>query len=117
MADDKKQRVREIAKRQWLNLQGQAQPILTSEEVDYLCIERGTLSAEERRIINDHMIVAINMLESLPFPRKLRRVPEYAGGRHEKMDGTGFPRGLTQEQMSEERRVGKECRCRWSRYH
>ena len=105
MADDKKQRVREIAKRQWLNLQGQAQPILTSEEVDYLCIERGTLSAEERQIINDHMIVTINMLESLPFPRKLRRVPEYAGGHHEKMDGTGFPRGLTQEQMSIPARV------------
>ena len=40
------------------------------------------------------------MLESLPFPRKLRRVPEYAGGHHEKMNGTGFPRGLTREQMS-----------------
>lgn len=105
MADDKKQRVREIAKRQWLNVQGQAQPILTSEEVDYLCIERGTLSAQERQIINDHMIVTINMLESLPFPRKLRRVPEYAGGHHEKMDGTGFPRGLTQEQMSIPARV------------
>ena len=40
------------------------------------------------------------MLESLPFPRKLRRVPEYAGGHHERIDGTGFPRGLTGEQMS-----------------
>ncbi len=40
------------------------------------------------------------MLESLPFPRKLRRVPEYAGGHHEKMDGSGFPRGLTRDEMS-----------------
>jgi HD-GYP domain-containing protein (c-di-GMP phosphodiesterase class II) len=46
------------------------------------------------------MQVTIDMLESLPFPRKLRRVPEYAGGHHEKMDGSGFPRGLTRQQMS-----------------
>ena len=57
-------------------------------------------SGEERQIINDHMKVTIEMLESLPFPRKLRRVPEYAGGHHEKMDGSGFPRGLTRDQMS-----------------
>lgn len=105
MEEAKKQRVREIAQRQWMNMQGQVQPLLTSEEVDYLCIERGTLSANERQIINDHMIVTINMLESLPFPRKLKRVPEYAGGHHEKMDGTGFPRGLTQDQMSIPARV------------
>lgn len=100
MAEDKKQRIRHIAQRQWLNMRGQSMPLLTAEEVDFLCIERGTLSGSERQIINDHMIVTINMLESLPFPRKLRRVPEYAGGHHEKMDGSGFPRGLTQEQMS-----------------
>ena len=40
------------------------------------------------------------MLESLPFPKNLKRVPEYAGGHHEKMDGTGFPKGLKREQMS-----------------
>jgi HD-GYP domain-containing protein (c-di-GMP phosphodiesterase class II) len=51
-------------------------------------------------VINNHMAVTIDMLESLPFPKKLRRVPEYAGGHHEKMDGTGFPRGLKREQMS-----------------
>lgn len=105
MQEEKKQRVKTVAKRQWQNLQGQVQPLLTEEEVEFLCIERGTLSGAERQIINDHMIVTINMLESLPFPRKLRRVPEYAGGHHEKMDGTGFPRGLTQEQMSIPARV------------
>ena len=75
-------------------------PILSEDEVYNLCIERGTLTEEERQIINNHMQVTIDMLESLPFPRKLRRVPEYAGGHHEKMDGSGFPRGLTRDQMS-----------------
>lgn len=65
-----------------------------------LCIERGTLSASERAHINQHIDVTIQMLEALPFPKHLKRVPEYAGGHHEKIDGTGFPRGLTGAQMS-----------------
>jgi HD-GYP domain-containing protein (c-di-GMP phosphodiesterase class II) len=52
-------------------------------------------------VINNHMAVTIDMLESLPFPKKLTaRVPEYAGGHHEKMDGSGFPRGLKRDEMS-----------------
>lgn len=100
MAEEKKTRVRQIATRQWQDVTGVMQPLLSDDEVYNLCIERGTLTGEERQIINNHMQVTIDMLESLPFPRKLRRVPEYAGGHHEKMDGSGFPRGLTREQMS-----------------
>lgn len=100
MAEENKQRVRDIAARQWRDAAGQLRPLLSDDEVYNLCIERGTLTHEERQIINNHMQVTIDMLESLPFPRKLRRVPEYAGGHHEKMDGTGFPRGLKREQMS-----------------
>ena len=40
------------------------------------------------------------MLQQLPYPRNLRRVPEYAGGHHERMDGKGYPKGLTRDQMS-----------------
>ncbi|MDX1737883.1 MAG: HD domain-containing phosphohydrolase, partial [Alphaproteobacteria bacterium] len=69
-------------------------------ELYNLGIRRGTLTAEERDTINDHIVVTIKMLEQLPFPRKLRRVPEYAGGHHEKLDGTGYPNGLTKDQMS-----------------
>ena len=100
MAEESKKRVHAIAARQWRNAAGNLQPLLSEDEVYNLCIERGTLTHEERQIINNHMQVTIDMLESLPFPRKLRRVPEYAGGHHEKMDGTGFPRGLKREQMS-----------------
>lgn len=100
MSDEAKARVKEIASYQWPDIHGEMQPMLTQEEIDFLCIERGTLSHEERQIINDHMVVTIDMLESLPFPKKLRNVPEIAGGHHEKMNGTGFPRGLTRDQMS-----------------
>jgi HD-GYP domain-containing protein (c-di-GMP phosphodiesterase class II) len=69
-------------------------------EIYNLAIRRGTLTDEERFHINDHIVQTIVMLEALPFPKNLRRVPEWAGGHHEKMDGTGYPRGLKRHQMS-----------------
>jgi len=69
-------------------------------ELYNLSVSRGTLTAEERFKINEHMIQTIIMLEKLPFPRHLNKVPEIAGGHHEKMDGTGYPRRLNQQQMS-----------------
>jgi hypothetical protein len=69
-------------------------------ELYNLCVARGTLSEEERFKINEHMIQTIIMLEKLPFPRHLRNVPEIAGGHHEKMGGSGYPKRLTREQMS-----------------
>ena len=74
-------------------------------EIYNLSIGRGTLTEEHRYRINEHMAQAIVMLESLPWPRHLRRVPEYTGGHHEKMDGTGYPRGLRGEEMSIPARV------------
>lgn len=100
MSDEHKDRVQLLAGQEWIDHQGKAQALLTQEEVDFLCIARGTLSYDERQIINNHMVVTLEILEGLPFPKKLKRVPEYAGGHHEKMDGTGFPRGLTRDQMS-----------------
>ena len=58
------------------------------------------LTAAERQIINHHIDVTIEMLEALPWPRHLKNVPEYAGGHHERMDGKGYPKGLTRDQMS-----------------
>jgi len=69
-------------------------------EVYNLAIRRGTLTDEERYHINDHIVQTIIMLEELPFPKNLSRVPEWAGGHHEKMDGTGYPRGLKRDDMS-----------------
>ncbi len=69
-------------------------------EVYNLAIGRGTLTEEERFKINDHIVQTIIMLEQLPFPKHLKRVPEYAGGHHEKMDGTGYPRKLNKTDMS-----------------
>ena len=69
-------------------------------ELYNLSIGRGTLTDEERFIINDHISQTISMLGSLPLPRHLKNVPELAGGHHEKMDGTGYPKRLKRDQMS-----------------
>ena len=63
-------------------------------ELHNLSISRGTLTAEDRYKINEHMVHTINMLKALPFPRHLRAVPDIAGNHHEKLDGTGYPRRL-----------------------
>ena len=69
-------------------------------ELHNLSVSRGTLTAEERYKINEHMVQTIRMLTELPFPRHLRAVPEIAGGHHEKMDGTGYPKRLERSQLS-----------------
>jgi len=93
-------RVRAIAETRWRDAQGRERPLITEDETHNLCVERGTLTPEERRIVLDHIVATIRMLDQLPFPKGLRRVPEYAGGHHERADGSGYPRGLTRAQMS-----------------
>ena len=100
MTPEHQARVHSIAAYPFFDPDGQQVPFLSENEVYNLNIARGTLTAEEREIINNHIVVTINMLESLPYPKDLQRVPEYAGGHHERMDGKGYPRGLTREQMS-----------------
>ena len=105
MLDADQDRVRSIAAYQWCNVAGEQSNFLSADELNNLNIPFGTLTAEERRIINHHIEVTIKMLESLPWPKHLKKVPEYAGGHHERMDGKGYPRGLTREQMSWQARM------------
>lgn len=105
MADERIESIRRIAALRWRGPDGSEQPFLSDEEVENLCIRRGTLTAAEREIINHHIVMTIRLLEALPWPAHLTQVPEYAGGHHERMDGKGYPRGLTREQMSVQARV------------
>lgn len=100
MSAEYKERLQQIAQYRWIDPEGKDTNFLTDDEVYNLNIAKGTLTDKERKIINDHIVVTINMLEQLPYPRNLRKVPEYAGGHHERMDGKGYPNGLTRDQMS-----------------
>jgi HD-GYP domain-containing protein (c-di-GMP phosphodiesterase class II) len=100
LLDFDKKRIQEISKRKYKDSGHNKIPLLNSEEVENLKISRGTLNDTERQIINNHVTVTIKMLESLPYPKHLKNVPEFAGCHHEKMDGTGYPNQLNGEQMS-----------------
>ncbi|HSR35572.1 MAG TPA: HD domain-containing phosphohydrolase, partial [Desulfurivibrionaceae bacterium] len=77
-----------------LTIGGKPMPLLDTDEVTNLSIRQGTLTEEERKRVGNHVNMSIKMLEGLPFPKKLRRVPIYAGLHHEKLDGSGYPKGL-----------------------
>lgn len=104
MAADQQERVRKIAE-QNITVDGADTPLLSEDEILNLSIPKGTLTDKERQIINNHATVTIKMLEKLPFPKKLRNVPEYAGGHHEKLDGSGYPNGLTKDELSYQARI------------
>jgi len=105
MSEADQERVRQIAQYQWTDLNGKVGNFLSEDELENLNIRAGTLTTPERDIINHHIIATINMLEALPWPKHLKNVPEYAGGHHERMDGKGYPKGLTRDQMSIQARV------------
>jgi HD-GYP domain-containing protein (c-di-GMP phosphodiesterase class II) len=105
MSAEDQERVQRIAAYQWVGVGGNKENFLSDDEVYNLTIRAGTLTAEERQVINHHIVATIKMLESLPWPKHLRNVAEYAGGHHERMDGKGYPRGLKREEMSVQARV------------
>ncbi len=98
------QRLQSLKTINW-SLNNVSTPLITDEELYNLSISRGTLTPEERKIINHHIVATISMLEAIKFPKHLQKVTEYAGGHHERIDGKGYPKGLVREQMSIPARV------------
>ncbi len=106
MNEADQQRVRDIGSRhKWRDVDATETDFLSADEADNLAIRAGTLTQKEREIINYHIVATIKMLEQLPWPKHLTKVPEYAGGHHERMGGKGYPKGLTREQMSVQARM------------
>ncbi|MGE0357544.1 MAG: GAF and HD-GYP domain-containing protein [Burkholderiales bacterium] len=105
MSAEDQARVSRIAQYTWTGPRGATERFLSRDEEANLNIPYGTLNQQEREIINHHIVATIKMLEALPWPRHLLNVPEYAGGHHERMDGKGYPRGLTRSQMSVQARI------------
>jgi HD-GYP domain-containing protein (c-di-GMP phosphodiesterase class II) len=93
-----------IAGRCW-GLEGKTEPLLSPDEVENLNIRQGTLSAREREIIQNHAKMTYKILSQLPFPKKLKHVPEYASSHHEMLNGKGYPRGLNTAQLPLQSRI------------
>ena len=100
LLDNDLKRIKELSENVYENSAGESVHLLNDNEVENLQISRGTLNRKEREIINNHVSMTIKMLESLPYPKHLKNVPEFAGCHHEKMDGTGYPNKLKGNQMS-----------------
>ncbi|WP_227657570.1 HD family phosphohydrolase [Candidatus Magnetaquicoccus inordinatus] len=105
MSPQDQERVRGIARSLWIDPNGVERPLLSDNEVYNLTIPKGTITKEERTIINNHVVATIRMLGAIPFPKHLQEVPEIAGGHHEQMNGKGYPKGLLGEQMSIQARI------------
>ena len=98
MSQDKIDRLKILQQKEW-QLHGETLPLLSVDEFDNLSIARGTLNDAERKVINHHISATISMLNAIKWPKHLQNVTAYAGGHHERMDGKGYPNGLTREEM------------------
>jgi len=104
VSDDKIKLLGMIAEKTF-QFNGKEGKYITEEELKNLQIRKGTLTPEERKVIENHVLMSIKILEKLPFPKKLKHVPEYAGGHHEMLDGSGYPYGLTAEKLPLQARI------------
>lgn len=105
MSPAAQERVQQIATERWRGPDGQEQNFLSDDEIGNLCIAKGTLNPAERTIIEEHVALTMRLLNTLPWPQSLRRVPEYAGSHHEKLDGHGYHRGLSAPQLPTAARI------------
>jgi HD-GYP domain-containing protein (c-di-GMP phosphodiesterase class II) len=103
-SNDNIAKVHSIAART-IRLNGIEEPLLSEDEVNNLCVQKGTLTEDQRSIINNHANVSLRMLSKLPFPRKFERVAEIASAHHEKINGKGYPLGLEGDALSFEARI------------
>lgn len=95
----------ESIKAKTIEIRGHSQPVLTEDEFLNLCIPKGNLTEAERDIINHHAKLTAKILNKLPWPKKFSRIPYIAGAHHEKLDGSGYPDGLDQDQLNLQARI------------
>ena len=104
MSEELQNRVHDIAK-QKIKLDDKHCSILNEKEVDFLTIKRGTLSDEDRQIMENHVSLSYELLNKLPYPDHLKQVPFYAGCHHEKLNGGGYPNGYSGDQLPLQARI------------
>lgn len=101
--------LQEIASRTFTAPDGTEQPYLTAEELHFLSIKRGNLDPAERKQIEDHVVHSYDFLVDIPWTEELSRIHEIVRGHHEKLNGKGYPDGVTGDQLSLETRIMTVC--------
>jgi HD-GYP domain-containing protein (c-di-GMP phosphodiesterase class II) len=97
--------IQDLTRRRFEDPEGRRQAVLTPEEAAILAIPRGSLTADEMEAMRSHVVHTREFLERIPWTRELRRVPEIAGAHHERLDGTGYPRGLRGQEIPVQARI------------
>lgn len=104
MTEERLSRLRDIGKKEY-TFQNVKQPYLTGDEIKNLSVRYGNLTDEERKVVENHATMTLKILTQLSFPMKLEKVPEFAGGHHEKLDGSGYPLGLLEKELPLQTRI------------
>jgi HD-GYP domain-containing protein (c-di-GMP phosphodiesterase class II) len=99
LEDETLERLQEISKRTYLDNEGQEQPFITDDELVNLSIRRGSITEAERKKMQDHAAVTLRMLKQIPFTKKLKNIPSFAGAHHEFINGKGYPLGLKGDEI------------------
>lgn len=104
MSDEKVRRLQDLSQKTY-TLEEQEHPYLTTDECYNLSVRQGSLTEEERMLIEQHSLMTLKILRELPFPRRIAQVPAYAAAHHEKIDGSGYPFGLKGDQLPLQARI------------
>jgi len=99
LEDETIERLKEISQKTYVDYQGQEQPFLSEDELTNLSIRRGSITEAERKKMQDHAAVTLKMLEQIPFTKKLKNIPSFAGAHHEFINGKGYPLGLKGDEI------------------
>jgi HD-GYP domain-containing protein (c-di-GMP phosphodiesterase class II)/ribonuclease BN (tRNA processing enzyme) len=104
LSNEKAASIKAIAEQPW-HIGDKTYSILTPDEAHHLSIQKGTLTLEEREMINHHAKLSVDILNRLPFPKKYQQIPQISGNHHEKLNGKGYPQGLKGDEISFEARI------------
>ncbi|MCI9181603.1 MAG: HD domain-containing protein, partial [Lachnospiraceae bacterium] len=105
LSDEQKQELDLLARRTYLDEQGEQKPWLLPEEYRMLSIPRGTLSEEERKIMEEHVVITDKLLAQIQFSDEFSHVREWASSHHELLNGTGYPKKLSKDAIPTEVRI------------
>ncbi len=105
LPDEKLEKVRELATESCLNGKGETAPLLTPEEIVSLSVRKGTLTDEERSIMESHVVMTAKILSQVTFPKEFSAVPAWASAHHELLNGKGYPNHITAEDIPPEVRL------------
>ena len=98
-------RLKEVSEKTYIDDAGEQQPFLTADELVNLSIRRGSITEKERQKMQGHAAVTLKMLKQIPFTKKLKNIPDFAGAHHEFLNGKGYPLGLKGDEISFEGRL------------